>query len=87
MALRSKSGIKRARQTQKRRARNVDAKKKMKTAVKAADKAIKAKSADAKDLVKKAISVIDKTAQRGIIHKNKASRQKARLTKRLNKAK
>jgi small subunit ribosomal protein S20 len=34
-----------------------------------------------KDTVIKAISIIDKTAKRKIIHKNKASRLKARLSK------
>jgi len=83
MALRSKSGIKRARQSKKRQARNVAAKKTVKTALKAAERAIKAKSAEAKDLVKKAISAIDKAVERGILHKNKAARAKSRLTKKL----
>ncbi len=83
MGIRTKSGIKRVRQSKKRRARNIAAKKVVKTALKAAERAIKAKSADAKDLVKKAISAIDKTVERGILHKNKAARVKSRLTKKL----
>lgn len=31
----------------------------------------------------KCVSVIDKTAQRGVIHKNQASRRKSRLSARL----
>ncbi len=84
MPLRSKSGIKRARQSKKRRARNIAAKKTVKTALKAAERAIKAKTAEARDLVKKAVSAIDKAVERGILHKNKAARSKSRLTKKLN---
>ena len=83
MAIRSKSGIKRARQAKKRRARNLEAKKAVKQALKQAERALKAKSAEAKDLVKKAVSTIDKAVQRGILHKNTAARKKARLLKKL----
>ncbi len=83
MAIRSKSGIKRARQAKKRRARNLEAKKAVKNALKAAQRAIKAKAANAKDLIREAISVIDKSVQRGIVPKNQAARKKSRLAKKL----
>ena len=83
MGLRSKSGIKRARQAKKRRARNLEAKKAVKNALKAAQRAIIAKAADAKELIQKAISVIDKSVQRGIVPKNQAARKKSRLAKKL----
>ncbi|MBU1027287.1 MAG: 30S ribosomal protein S20 [Candidatus Margulisbacteria bacterium] len=86
MAQRSKSGKKRVRSSAKRKARNLQTKEAIKKAVKAADRAIQAKSAEAAGLVKKAVSVIDKAAERGIIHKNKASRKKSRLALRLKKA-
>ena len=81
MGLRSKSGIKRARQAKKRRTRNLQTKKAIKNAVKAAERAVKASAADAKELIKKAISVIDKAVQRGILPKNQAARKKSKLTK------
>ncbi|MFH1683320.1 MAG: 30S ribosomal protein S20 [Candidatus Margulisiibacteriota bacterium] len=84
MVLRSKSGVKRARQAKKRNARNLEAKKAVKNALKAAQRAIKAKAADAQDLIRKAISVIDKSVQRGIVPKNQAARKKSRLAKKLN---
>lgn len=87
MAIRSKSGIKRARQAKKRKARNLATKKAIKNAVKAADRAIKAKSAEVNDLIKTAVSVIDKAVERGIVHKNSGSRKKSRLLLRYNKAK
>ena len=87
MGLRSKSGIKRARQAKKRKARNLQTKKAVKNALKAADRAIKAKSAEVNDLIKTAVSIIDKAVERGIVHKNSASRKKSRLLLRYNKAK
>ncbi len=83
MALRSKSGIKRARTSKKRKARNLAAKSEIKKAFKAAEKAISSKSADVMQAVKKAISTIDKAVQRGIIHRNKAARRKSRLSSKL----
>jgi small subunit ribosomal protein S20 len=82
---RTKSGIKRAKQAKKRKLRNFAAKISLRKAFKAAGKAIKAKSRDAAKLVQQTISLIDKTAQRGIIHRNKAARQKSRLMLGLNK--
>ncbi|MFC1568557.1 30S ribosomal protein S20 [Candidatus Margulisiibacteriota bacterium] len=87
MAIRSKSGIKRARQAKKRRVRNVQAKRVVKVAFKAAERAIAAKSAEAKALVAKAVSAMDKAVERGIIHKNKAARGKSRLVLKLNRLK
>lgn len=86
MVQRSKSGRKRAKTSKKRQARNVEAKQALKKAFKLADRAIASKSAEVKDLVMQAISLVDKTAQRGIIHKNKAARKKSRLTKKFNAA-
>ncbi|OGB87979.1 30S ribosomal protein S20 [candidate division WOR-1 bacterium RIFCSPLOWO2_02_FULL_46_20] len=86
MAQKSKSGRKRARTAKKRQARNVEAKQALKKAFKLADRAIAGKSAEVKELVMRAISLVDKTAQRGIIHKNKAARKKSRLVKRFNAA-
>lgn len=40
---------------------------------------------EAVEALKEAFSVIDKSALRGVIHKNKAANQKARLAKTVNK--
>ncbi|MDI6732132.1 MAG: 30S ribosomal protein S20 [Candidatus Margulisbacteria bacterium] len=87
MAKRIKSAIKQARKAKKNKARNLEAMKGLKKIVKQAERAIKSKSQDVIDLIRKAISVIDKTAQRKIIHKNKAARAKSKLMAKLNKSK
>lgn len=83
MAKKSKSAMKRVKTSRKRRARNLAAKRTVKKAFKAAEKAIAAKASDVKELVRKAVSAIDKAAERGIIHKNKAARKKSRLMRKL----
>lgn len=87
MAQRSKSAMKRVKTSKQRKTRNLQAKQAVKSAFKAADKAVAAKSSDVKELVKKAVSIIDKAVARGIIHKNKAARRKSRLLLKYNKAK
>ncbi len=76
-----KSAIKRARQNDKLRLRNASARSMFRTFVKNVVKAIEAKQPEAaKTAFEKAQPVIDKAAQKGIIHKNKASRIKSRLS-------
>jgi len=87
MAKRSKSAMKRVKTSKMRKARNLAAKNEIKKAFKGAAKAIAAKSAEAKELIRKAVSVMDKAVQRGIVHKNKAARQKSRLLLKYNKIK
>ena len=71
---------KRARQAEKHRAHNTALRSKMRTATK---KIVKAISADNKDeavsAYKAAVPLIDSMARKGLIHKNKAARQKSRL--------
>lgn len=58
----------------------------MKTAIKNFEKDIElANVEDAKKDLNLAIQRIDKAKDNGLIHKNKASREKSRLTKKLNK--
>lgn len=83
MANRSKSAKKRVKTSIKRKTRNLLAKKEIKNAFKAAERAITKKSDEAKKLINKAISVIDKAVQKGIIHKNRGSRRKSRLLSKL----
>lgn len=82
-----RKGLKNVRKAKKRRARNLTEKKKLKAVIKAAKLAIAAGAADATDKIKKAVSVIDKAAERGILHRNTASRKKSRLFRMCNRLK
>lgn len=78
-----KSVMKDVIRSRERRLRNTAAKSRMKTFIKKATQAIQA--GDATQIaasLSETISVIDKTAKRGIIHKNAAGRRKSRLMKR-----
>ena len=78
-----KSVIKDVIRSRQRRDRNNAAKSRMKTFVKKTSLAIR--GGDAAEIaasLSETISVIDRTAKRGIIHKNAASRRKSRLMKR-----
>lgn len=80
-----KSAIKRAKQSEVRRLRNRARKTRMKNAIKSLEDALKANSPElANERLREAISVIDTTAQKGVIHRNKAARKIARLTTRVN---
>ncbi|HKW81915.1 MAG TPA: 30S ribosomal protein S20 [Casimicrobiaceae bacterium] len=71
---------KRARQSEETRQRNASAKSSLRTAIKKVRKAISAgdKAAATKEL-KAQQSVIDRVADKKVVHKNMASRSKARL--------
>ena len=71
------------RQSAKRRDRNKYYGKTTRNAIRDL-KAVDKKAAAGKDLPE-VISMIDKLAKRGIIHKNKASNLKSKLTRRVNK--
>ena len=82
-----KSAEKRMRQSEARRQINRSNRtrvrgqiKKLRTAFDAADKG------ELKTVLPETISVIDKAVQKGVLHKNAAARQKARLTARANQA-
>ena len=82
-----KSVVKDVKKSRKNHERNIAAKSALKTFVKKAKAAIE--SGDAAEItaaVSRGVSVIDKTAERGIIHKNAAARRKSRLMKRAHKA-
>lgn len=71
---------KRARQATKSRAHNMSLRSHMRTKIKNILKAIATGSKDtAQDAYKSAIPVIDAMVNKGLIHKNKASRHKSRL--------
>lgn len=76
----SKQARKRARQSTERNAHNAALRSRLRTAIKSVRKAIAAgdKTA-ASDTLKKATSVIDSVADKKVVHKNTAARNKSRL--------
>lgn len=81
----SKSVLKRARQTKKITLRNRSLKKTLKTLSKKVETAIANKNTEgAKTALNKLIPAIDSAATKRIIHKNTASRRVSRFTKLVN---
>ncbi len=79
-----KSAQKRAEQTIKRRARNMAARSKFRTAIKSVIAAVESgDKAVATEKFKAASPVIDSMVNKGIIHRNKASRHKSQLNARI----
>lgn len=79
-----KSAIKRARQNVKRRQHNNSARSMYRTFIKHVLNAVEAgNKEEATAAYAKAQPIIDKAASKGLIHKNKASRVKSRLSARL----
>ena len=75
------SGRKRVRQDVKLNAANTSLRSKYRTAVKNVEKAVAAGDREkAKDAFAKAQSIVDTVADKGIFHKNKAARDKSRLS-------
>ena len=81
----SKSAIKRARQSEAKKTKNRAAKKMLHTLTKTVEKEVANKSGEgASSALQKVITAIDKAAQKGIIHRNTASRRVSRLSKLVN---
>ena len=81
-----KSAEKRNRQSQIRRLRNRTNRSQMKNAIRKVNEALATGSEEAaKEALRFAIPVIAKTASKGTIHKNSASRKISRLTLKVNK--
>ena len=81
-----KSAKKRIIVSKKREMRNKSVKSKVKTVIKKVEAAIQAgNKAEAEEALKVAISEISKAANKGIYHKNTASRKISRLTIAVNK--
>jgi small subunit ribosomal protein S20 len=80
----TKSAEKRARQTVKRRARNMAGRSKFRTAIKTVIKAVEAgNKEEAVAKLKAATPIIDSAVNKGLIHKNKAARHKSELNARV----
>lgn len=72
---------KRARQSEKQREHNTSQRSEFRTAVKKVIKAVEAGDKEAaKSIYQASVSVIDSIADKKIVHKNKASRHKSRLS-------
>jgi len=70
----------------KRRERNLLFKTRMKTYIKKSLQAIEQKIENRKEIVQETLRIIDKTAGKGVIKRESASRKKSRLVLRLNKS-
>lgn len=75
---------KRIRQAEKHRQHNASMRSAMRTACKKVAKALSGgDKAQAESAFKAAVPTLDRMARKGIIHKNKAARQKSRLNRQL----
>lgn len=80
-----KSAIKRAKQSELRRVRNRSRRTRMKHVIKSLEEALASQNPEvATSRLRDAISIIDRTASKGVIHKNHAARKISRLTHRVN---
>lgn len=82
-----KSQIKRNRQNERRRVRNIATRSEVKTHVKTALQAAEAEDGtgdiSAEEATRRAVQKIDKAAAKGVLHRNTAARKKSRLMKRI----
>lgn len=83
----NKAAEKRIRTNETKRVRNRPYRSAARTFVKKAELTIRSGNLDAaQTAVVQAVSMLDRTAQKGIIHKNNAARRKSRLQTKLNAA-
>ncbi len=82
-----KSAIKRIRSNERKRGYNRIVRSRARTMVKKTRQLIESGQLDeARAMMVQAVSALDKAANKGVIHRNKAARQKSRLMKQLNRA-
>ena len=80
-----KSAKKRIRQNEKRRSRNRHGRSTLRTAIKKVETSVEGKQADqAQVSLRQAVKLLDKAANKGLIHRNNASRRVSRLTRKVN---
>jgi len=78
------SALKRARQTEKRTARNRSNRSRLRTALRDLREAVATgDKAAAEQTFRRTVSALDKGIQKGVIHENTASRYKSRLSARI----
>jgi small subunit ribosomal protein S20 len=79
------SALKRARQTEKRTARNRGNTSRLRSQLRAFRESLaKADKPAAEQAFRQTVSALDKAIQKGVVHENTASRYKSRLSARLN---
>ena len=82
-----KSAEKRVRQNERRRVVNRRNRTRLRSSIKDLRAALgKDSDKDAAAILPKTVSAIDKAVQKGVLHRNAAARQKARLTARVNQS-
>ena len=82
------SALKRARQTEKRTARNRGNTSRLRTSLRALRESLaKGDKQTAEQVYRKTVSALDKAVQKGVVHKNTASRYKSRLSARVSAVK
>jgi small subunit ribosomal protein S20 len=78
------SALKRARQTERRTVVNRTNKSRMRTAIRNVREALASgNKQQAEQVYRETVSVLDKSVQKGVLHKNTASRYKSRLSARV----
>lgn len=77
-----KSAIKRMHTSRRARARNMAVRSRLRTAVKRVRTADT--TATAQEALAAAVTIIDRSASKGVIHRNQAARRKSRLTRMVN---
>ena len=80
------SALKRMRQSEKRRIRNMSFRSKVKTAIKKYLRSIEEKTGEASGLLCEATSLLHKGVTKGVFHKNTAARTIARLSSKIRPA-
>ena len=80
-----KSQIKRNRQNEARRQRNKATRSELKSRRRNAEGAARSGDDEAPEVLRVAVKRIDQAAAKGVIHKNKAARDKSRLMRRVAK--
>ena len=79
------SALKRARQTEKRTARNRASASRLRSALRSMRESLeKGDKTAAGQTYRETVSALDKAIQKGVLHENTASRYKSRLSKRLS---
>lgn len=81
----TKSAIKRARQNDRIHEHQKSQRTAMRTAMRKVETAVSENADNTEELISNAYKVIDMSASKGLIHKNKAAREKSRLQGLVNK--
>lgn len=81
----TKQAEKRARQNDKVHVHQKGQRTSMRSAMKDVEKAVSENAENTTELLNRAIKTLDMSASKGLIHKNKAAREKSRLQRLVNK--